>query len=178
MQWFTDPTGLDSLEQTVQRLDRLNNSGDLPESIRIGGVLGAAQHFPDLDITAAPQLELSTEADAAFVARMIDADLQLKMRAEQRVALAVHASREPWVRGGDGRTDDGPQPPERWAGELECLADLTEMGFSREAAEMAEQMTGENGDAYDARCGDGGRTSGAVSGSNGAVGARRRVWSA
>jgi len=41
----------------------------------------------------------------------------------------VHASREPRA-----------QPSARWAGELECLADLIEMGYTREAAEMAEQM--------------------------------------
>jgi hypothetical protein len=142
---FTDPTGLASPEQMLRRLDRLKESGALPAGVRIGGVLGAARHFPDLDITAAPRLDLSTEADAVLLARLIDAGLQPKTRPEQRVALAVHASREPWVGAESGltageRTDDGPQPPERMAGELECLADLIEMGFTREAGEMAEHL--------------------------------------
>jgi hypothetical protein len=142
---FNDPTGLASPEQMLRRLDRLKESGTLPAGVRIGGVLGAARHFPDLDITAAPRLDLSTEADAALLARLIDAGLQPKTRPEQRVALAVHASREPWVGAESGRTagertDDGPQPPERMAGELECLADLIEMGFTREAGEMAEHL--------------------------------------
>ena len=93
--------------------------------------MGAAQHFPALDITAAPRLDVSTDADAAQLAAMIDAGLRPKTRPEQRVVLAVHTSRQP-----------GPHPPERWAGELECLADLIEMGYAREAAEMAEQMAG------------------------------------
>jgi hypothetical protein len=142
---FTDPTGFASPEQMLRRLDRLKESGVLPPGVRIGGVLGAARHFPDLDITAAPRLDLSTEADAALLARLIDAGLQPKTRPEQRVALAVHASREPWLGAESGltageRTDDGPQPPERVAGELECLADLIEMGFTREAGEMAEHL--------------------------------------
>ena len=131
VQWFTDPTGLASPDQLAKRLAHLQESGELPRSIRIGGVLGAAQHFPALDITAAPRLDLSTEKDAAHLAAMIDAGLRPKTRPEQRVVLAVHTSRQP-----------GPHPPERWAGELECLADLIEMGFTREAAEMAEQMAG------------------------------------
>ena len=131
VQWFTDPTGLASPDQLAKRLAHLQESGALPRSIRIGGVLGAAQHFPALDITAAPRLDLSTEKDAAHLAAMIDAGLRPKTRPEQRVVLAVHTSRQ-----------SGPHPPERWAGELECLADLIEMGFTREAAEMAEQMAG------------------------------------
>ena len=131
VQWFTDPTGLASPDQLAKRLAHLQESGELPRSIRIGGVLGAAQHFPALDITAAPRLDLSTEEDAVHLAAMIDAGLRPKTRPEQRVVLAVHTSRQP-----------GPHPPERWAGELECLADLIEMGYAREAAEMAEQMAG------------------------------------
>ena len=131
VQWFTDPTSLASPDQLTKRLAHLQESGALPRSIRIGGVLGAAQHFPALDITAAPRLDLSTEEDAVHLAAMIDAGLRPKTRPEQRVVLAVHTSRQP-----------GPHPPERWAGELECLADLIEMGYAREAAEMAEQMAG------------------------------------
>jgi hypothetical protein len=66
---------------------------------------------------------------------MIDAGLRPKTRPEQRVALAVHATRDPRV-----ITNAGSQPPERWASELECLADLIEMGFTREASEMAHHM--------------------------------------
>ena len=132
---FTDATGHASPEQMARRLARLQDASELPRSVRIGGVLGASRHFPELDITAAPRLDLSIDADPAHVAEMIDAGLRPKTRPEQRVALAVHATRDPWV-----IMNDGSHPPERWAGELECLADLVEMGFTREASEMAHHM--------------------------------------
>lgn len=132
---FTDPTGHSSPEQMAKRLARLQDTGKLPHSVRIGGVLGASRHFPELDITAAPRLDLSVDADPAGVAELIDAGLRPKTRPEQRVALAVHATRDPWV-----ITNAGSQSQRRWAGELECLADLVEMGFTREASEMAHHM--------------------------------------
>lgn len=65
---------------------------------------------------------------------MLDAGLQPKTRPEQRVALAVHVTREPF---GDGQ---GPESKPRLASGLECLADLIEMGYTREASEMARHM--------------------------------------
>jgi hypothetical protein len=132
---FTDPTGHATPEQMAKRLAQLQDASKLPRNVRIGGVLGASRHFPELDITAAPRLDLSASADPTHVAEMIDAGLRPKTRPEQRVALAVHATRDPWV-----ITNAGSQPLERWAGELECLADLIEMGFTREASEMAHHM--------------------------------------
>lgn len=140
---FIDPTGQSSPEQLAKRLARLQSANKLPRSVRIGGVLGAARHFPALDITAAPQLNLTVEADPIRVAEMLDAGLRPKTRAEQRIALAVHVARDPWVITDKGTTTQG-----TWAGELECLADLIEMGFVREASEMAHHMelTNKNGD--------------------------------
>lgn len=132
---FTDPTGHASPEQMAKRLARLQGASKLPRSVRIGGVLGASWHFPELDITAAPRLDLSVDADPAHVAEMIDAGLRPKTRPEQRVALAVHVTRDPWV-----ITNAGSQSQGQWAGELECLADLMEMGFTREASEMAHHI--------------------------------------
>lgn len=128
---FIDPTGQSSPEQLVKRLARLQSANKLPRSVRIGGVVGASRHFPELDITAAPRLDLSVEANPARVAEMLDAGLRTKSRPEQRVALAVHVTRDPWV-----NTD----AEAKWAGELECLSDLIEMGFTREASEMAHHM--------------------------------------
>lgn len=132
---FTDPTGHASPEQLARRLSRLQETGRLPQSVPIGGVLGASRHFPDLDIAAAPRLDLSVETEPADIAEMIDAGLHLRTRPEQRVALVVHATRDPWV-----ITKAVSETPERWAGELECLADLIEMGFTREASYMAHHM--------------------------------------
>lgn len=132
---FTDPTGHSSPEQLDKRLAHLQSTGKLPRSVRIGGVLGASRHFPELDITAAPRLDLSVDADPAHVASMLDAALQPRTSAAQRVALAVHVTRDPWVITHAGSTTHGSR-----AGELECLADLIEMGFIREASEMAHHM--------------------------------------
>lgn len=130
---FTDPTGQNSPDRMVKRLARLQGANKLPRSVRIGGVLGASKHFPELDITAAPRLDLSVEANPARVAEMLDAGLRTKSRPEQRVALAVHVTRDPWV------IADA-EAKGQWAGELECLSDLIEMGFTREASEMAHHM--------------------------------------
>lgn len=132
---FTDPTGHASPERMAKRLASLQDAGRLSASVRIGGVLGASTHFPQLDISAAPRLDLSVEADPAHVAEMIDAGLQPKTKPQQRVALALHITRELLV-----HTDAGLRPQGPWAGEFECLADLIEMGFTREASEMAEHL--------------------------------------
>ena len=132
---FTDPTGQNSPDQMVKRLARLQGANKLPRSVRIGGVLGASRHFPELDITAAPRLDLSVDAGPVQVAEMLDAGLRPKTRPEQRIALAVHVTRGPWVITGAGAKGQG-----QWAGELECLADLIEMGFTREASELAHHM--------------------------------------
>ncbi len=132
---FTDPTGHGSPEQMAKRLAQLQRVHKLPQSVRIGGVMGAARHFPALDITAPPRLDLSVNGDAAQVAALLDAGLSPKTRPEQRVALAMHVTRDPWV-----ITDRRPQPQEPWASELECLSDLVEMGFMTEASEMAQHM--------------------------------------
>lgn len=133
-QLFTDPTGQSTPERMARRLARLQASKKLPRSVRVGGVLGAAGHFPALDITDAPRLDISVDAEPARVAALLDAGLQPKTRPEQRVALAVHGTREPL---GD---EQGPGSEPRLASELECLADLIEMGYTREASEMARHM--------------------------------------
>ena len=132
---FTDPTGHASPEQMFKRLGRLQAAGKLPRSVLVGGVLGASGHCPKLDITAAPRLDLSVDADPTQLAELLDAGLSPKARPEQRVALAVHVTY-------DARDVAGTeqQPQDQWAGELDCLADLIEMGFTREALELAQHM--------------------------------------
>lgn len=132
---FTDPTGQSSPDQLMKRLARLQATDKLPRSVRIGGVMGASRHFPELDITAAPRLDLSVETDPAQVVAMLDAGLRPKTKPDQGVAVAVHVTHDPWV-----ITDMGSDAQGQWAGELECLSDLLEMGFTREATEMAHHM--------------------------------------
>lgn len=133
-QLFTDPTSQSTPEQMARRLARLQATDKLPPSVRVGGVLGATGHFPALDITAAPRLDISLDAEPTRVAALLDAGLEPKTRPEQRVALAVHVTREPFSH------DTEPEARSPWAGELECLADLLEMGYAREACEFARHM--------------------------------------
>lgn len=132
---FTDPTGQNSPSHMVQRLVRLQRAHRIHDSVRVGGVLGAAHHFPQLNITAAPRLDLSVDADPMQIAEVLDAGLRLKTRAEQHTALAVHVALDPW-----DAVDGASDAPPRWAGQFECLADLIEMGFTHEASELAGHM--------------------------------------
>ncbi len=135
VQLFTDPTAQSTPERLANRLSRLTKDGKLPSTVRIGGVIGASWHFPELDITAAPRLDVSAEADPARIASILDAGFAPKTKPEQRTALAVHVTRDPWVMKEFSDELNG-----QWANELECLADLIEMGFTREATEMAHRM--------------------------------------
>lgn len=132
---FTDPTGQSSPEQMAKRLARLQGADKLANSVRIGGVMGASRHFPALDITAAPRLDLSVDGDPAQIAALLDAGLRPRTKPEQRIALAVHVTRDPWATADLGSKVRGP-----WASELECLTDLVEMDYTREASEMAHHL--------------------------------------
>lgn len=131
--FFTDPTGQSTPEQMVKRLARL------PQTVQIGGVIGAAKYFPELDITAPLRLDLCVDRDPSRIASILDAGLLRKAKPDQRVALAVHVTSFPLDA---SRWESKSQGP--WASELECLADLVEMGYTREAAEMAHHIAATN----------------------------------
>jgi hypothetical protein len=132
---FTDPTGQSSPERMVNRLERLRESNKISQTVRIGGVIGASKYFSELDITAAPRLDLSVEGDPSLVAAILDAGLLRKAKPDQRIALAVHVTSSPWTASDWESKLQGP-----WASELECLSDLVEMGYMREASEMAHHI--------------------------------------
>lgn len=134
--FFTDPTGQSTPEQMVKRLAHLQQTDKLPQTVRIGGVIGAAQRFPALDITAAARLDLCVDREPSRIATILDAGLVRKAKPDQRVALAVHVTSFPL---GTSRWEWKSEGP--WASELECLADLVEMGYTREASEMAHHIT-------------------------------------
>jgi len=138
---FTDPTGHDQPANLAVRLQRLRSAGKLPQDTRIGGVLGAAHYFPALDISAAPRLDVSATMDPAELAHLLDAGLTTKDLPEQRVDLAVRvfpALLLP-MKTHDGEGPAGSDRPV-FASEFECLADIVEMGYVSEAAEMAAIM--------------------------------------
>ena len=137
--FFTDPTGQSTPEQMVKRIARLQQTDKLPQTVRIGGVIGAAKHFPELDITAPPRLDLCVDRDPSRIATILDAGLLRKAKPDQRVALAVHVTSFPLDASRWESMSQGP-----WASELECLSDLVEMGYTREAAEMAHHIAATN----------------------------------
>lgn len=131
---FTDPTGFGSPERLRKQLERLQKLGKLPSSILVGGVQGAAWYYPELDITSAPRLDLSASGSATQIARILDAGLEIRSQAHQRVVLAVHVAFEPkW-----GKIADLSDLP--CANEIDCLADLIDMGYVREATEFASHI--------------------------------------
>jgi len=136
---FTDPTGHSSPSRMVNRLVQLQASAKLAQTVRVGGVMGAAQHFPELDITAALRLDLCVDRAPSRIAAILDAGLIPKTKPGQRVAVAVHVTGFPSV---DACVDSPQQGP--WASELDCLADLLEMGYEREASEMAQHIESSN----------------------------------
>lgn len=136
---FTDPTGHSSPSRRVNRLIQLQASAKLARTVRVGGVIGAAQHFPELDITAALRLDLCVDREPSRIAAVLDAGLIPKTKPGQRVAVAVHVTGFPSL---DACVDSPQQGP--WASELDCLADLLEMGYDREASEMAQHIESTN----------------------------------
>jgi hypothetical protein len=133
---FVDATGFATPQQLANRIHELKVAGILREPVRIGGVMGAAHHFPQVDITAASRLDLSVDADPTQIAALIDAGLKPKVRSDQKAVLVLHVTHEP--------TLDSTESPNPWANELECLADLIEMSYTREATEMAHFVEVEN----------------------------------
>jgi len=132
---YTDATGHSSPERMVKQLARLQAAGKASQKVRIGGVIGASRHFPELDITAAPRLDLSIDTLPAQLAALLDAGLRRKTKPEQQVALALHVTNDSGEITGVEGAPPGPQ-----ASELECLSDLIEMDYVREATEIAHHM--------------------------------------
>ena len=66
---------------------------------------------------------------------MLDAGLVQRTDPQRKAILAVHLTCEPKVESSDADT-----LPTKWASELECLADLVEMGLSHQAADMAYHL--------------------------------------
>lgn len=134
-------------ELLCQRVQEMQKSGRLSNSqIGVGGVIGAKKYFPDLDVSGSPKLDLSYyrgtsfEADLDFVGRI---DPLLRPREEderERYALTVHVTSEPLRL---MSRDEG-----SWASEMECVADLLELGLSREAHEMMTFL-GKEREAWD-----------------------------
>lgn len=135
--YYVDPTGIETPHHLMKRLVKKQDAGKVPKDVRLGGVSGAAHHYPYLDISAPLRLDVSVQGgDLGFV-RMIDAGLVERTVPTQRVLLAVHPSWDPIVT--NKQAEEGLR--DRFATPLDCLADLIDLGYVREAEEMARHMT-------------------------------------
>lgn len=132
---FADSTGNPrSVEAHVARLEKL-----APASVALGGVLGAFHHQPDLDLTAAPRLDISQHCpgrrlDLRFV-RQLDPGLVPVTDPTQPASVVVHAVRH----------EDPLFTPRAgglaWADALECFLDLVEARLPTQAAGFWEHLT-------------------------------------
>lgn len=131
---FFDPTEQTKSPETLSaKLFKLQQQG-MAAKVAVGGVLGARHYFSDLDITASPRLDLSVYgAGGLDFVQHLDAALEETEDARVKPTLVVHETSEP-VRFIDHL--DG-----TWASELECCADLIEIGLTREAHEMMTALS-------------------------------------
>jgi hypothetical protein len=131
---FADRSGQPrSTSSLTQRLEELR-----PPHLAKGGVLGARWHWPDLDLSGLPRLDVSVHcpgraADLSFV-RQLDPALEATADPHEPPRLVVHFVRhkDPLF---EQTTDTLP-----WADAAECLMDLHEAGLETQAAEFARAL--------------------------------------
>lgn len=130
---YTDPTGEGRMPSALaNRLLSLRQKG-IAGKVAISGVLGATRFFPDLDITAAPRLDVSVySGDTRFMARL-DAGLLAVDDPKRKATVVLHIQR-------DCRPDEMVAQEPDLAARLDCLADLEQMGLQTEAREFAHQL--------------------------------------
>jgi hypothetical protein len=130
---FVDPTGNARMPSAMA--DRLLSlrSKQGASKVTISGVLGATRYFPDLNITAAPRLDLSVyDGDQRFVAKL-DAGLLRTDDQNRKPALVLHMQR-------DCRPPEIADKEPELAAKLDCLADLEELGLRAEAEAFAYEL--------------------------------------
>ncbi len=126
---FADPSGQARTPAAMLgRLIELQAKG-VALAVDLGGVFGAKSYDADLDITAAPRLDLCVyDGDLDFV-RRLDAGLKPTERADAKAVLVIHHTRRL-------HADDQALAKPRPASVLDCLADLLEIGLQAEARDF------------------------------------------
>lgn len=131
---YVDPTGLSRTPQAyAERLAKIQKEGKAKDAC-ISGILGAAHYYPAIDITASPRLDIAVLSDDIAWVSKIDAGLELTSDPTAKAVLVLHVTRIPkeFVLNEDGYA---------WAPEIECLADLVELGYTREAIDMVTALS-------------------------------------
>jgi len=131
---YKDPTGhARSPLAMAEKLRKLQSKGERLD-VDLGGVLGAQQYYPDLDITGAPRLDLCVYDGDLNVVLQIDAGLDATKDLEDKAVLVIHMTRDP---------RRAPREPGELhaASVIDCLADLLEIGLQAEAYDFWHAMT-------------------------------------
>lgn len=132
---FVDPsTQPRTPSELAYRLQNLQEAGKASGNIKIGGVLGAQLHVPELNISAAPRLDLHVEEGGTLFMRKLDAALVETDDPTAKVLVVVHTGRQKMP------TPTDLQRKRHTAPALDCMADLLEMGYQAEARDFAEAL--------------------------------------
>jgi hypothetical protein len=134
--YYTDRSG--QPRSTTSLLERFNRLE--PGEIAIGGVLGAEYHYPSLDITSPPRLDLCIHApgkyyDLGFV-DLLDPGLERIDDSEEKVHVAIHFLRRKEAFFAPGNFGAG------WADPIECLADLYDARLDEQASAFQAYLSG------------------------------------
>ena len=131
---FADPSGQPrSIEAHIRRLEKL-----APPGLAIGGVPGALQYFPALDIIGAPRLDLSVHCPGKHLnldfIKALDPGLEPVTDPLQPASLVVHAVRhaDPLFVPRQGGL--------AWADPVECLLDLHEARLEMQASQLLDHL--------------------------------------
>lgn len=133
--YFADPSGLPRGPTALaSRLNSVMARTNRPLDIALGGVMAAAHFYEQLNITAAPRLDLSVYDGSTTFVRKLDAGLLEVKKLRGHAPLVLHLGRR--IR----PTSVPNAPGVEKASPLECLADLLDIGFMAEAHEFAEHL--------------------------------------
>lgn len=130
---YIDPTGQARTPNALMaRLFTLQEQGTA-QQIGVGGVLGAQRYFPDLNITASSRLDLSIYGHGGlkFVQLLDGALVPTDTRGKAHVVVHITTEPESFLERDSGGS---------WASEMECCADLIELGLVSDVQEMFETL--------------------------------------
>ncbi len=123
------PRSPDKLSNLITKMGR--------SDVAIGGVLGAMKHYPELDITAAPHLDLvvhgSPNSDLSFI-KELDPGLELADPREKFPLVIVHFVNQP---ANEFETSNNGKV---YASLPQCLADMWGAGLTHQVEDVLENL--------------------------------------
>ncbi len=131
---FIDSSGQPrSIESMLQRIKKMGH----PE-IAVGGILGARQFYPEIDLVGTPRLDLSVHCpdknmDITFI-ELLDPALKREDAPDIPAVLVLH-----FIRRRDSFFKIEPNGAS-WADPVECLLDLHEMRLESQALEFLNAL--------------------------------------